>query len=110
MLMAAGQGAAEPVSGAFVYCSVPSISPRGQGIIVTSIFRSRSEPDFIRTVFANYLRTSYAPYGNGWVFQEPSVSCTAFRDRRMAEIQRGQDIGQVARAAQSIFNVSFQLG
>ncbi|AJP74800.1 hypothetical protein [Sphingomonas hengshuiensis] len=95
---------------AYVYCTASSTSPRGQGLIVTSIFRSRSEPAFIRTAFANYLRTSYAPYGNGWVFSPLDVSCQAFEEKRMAETRRNLDISRVPQPQQTVFTVSFQLG
>lgn len=92
------------------YCTAPSESPRGRGLIVTSIFRSGSDKEFVKTAFTNYLRTSYAPYGNGWIFSERNVSCQGFINRRLAEIQRSTDIGRVSQPTQSVFNVSFQIG
>lgn len=68
----------------FVYCSAASISPRGRGLIVTAIFRSRTDIEFIKSAFTNYLRTSYAPYGNGWVVPEHGVTCLDFIDQRKA--------------------------
>lgn len=69
----------------FVYCSAASISPRGRGLIVTAIFRSRTDIEFIKSAFTNYLRTSYAPYGNGWVVPEHGVTCLDFIDQRKAD-------------------------
>jgi hypothetical protein len=109
MLLAAGNVvSAKPE--AFVYCTAPSTSPRAQGLIVTSIFRSRSETEFIESAFANYLRSSYAPYGNGWIFPPSGVECRVFRDRRKAEVRRAYDISLVPQPVQTVFTVSFQLG
>lgn len=94
----------------FTYCSVPSDSPRGAGLIVTNIFSSRSNVGFIRTAFANYLRNSYAPYGNGWVFADPNAQCRAFERRRAAEDQRALDISRVAQPKDAVFYVNFELG
>lgn len=109
MLLSAGQIAAAPAPAAFVYCKAPSTSPRGLGLIVTGIFRSRSGLDFVRTAFTNYLRNSYAPYGNGWIFSQPGTACISFIYRRDAEIQRSLDISRVPQPTQSIFNVTFQM-
>lgn len=94
----------------FVYCSAASISPRGRGLIVTAIFRSRTDIEFIKSAFTNYLRTSYAPYGNGWVVPEHGVTCLDFIDQRKAELRRSLDISRIPQPAQSIFDVPFQLG
>lgn len=101
---------AAPAPSTFVYCSAQSTSPRGQGLIVTAIFPSRSELAFIETAFTHFLRTSYAPYGNGWEFTERGVTCLNFIDRRKAEIQRSLDISRIPQPIQSIYPVTFQLG
>lgn len=94
----------------FVYCSAQSTSQRGPGLIVTTIFPARLELAFIRSAFVNYLRTSYAPYGNGWVFSEDQASCVGFPNRRRAEIQKALDVSRVPQPTQSVFTVSFQIG
>lgn len=109
MLMA-GAAVAAPAPAAFVYCSAASNSPRGQGLIVTAIFSSRSDPAFVRSAFINFLRTSYAPYGNNWVFSEQGVFCPSFIDRRQAEVQRNLEVSRVPRPTQSIFPVTFEMG
>jgi hypothetical protein len=109
-LFASASVVAAPAPPAFVYCTAPSTSPRGAGLIVTGIFRSRSEVAFIQTAFTNYLRSSYAPYGNGWMFPEQGATCLGFTERRKAEIQRNLDISHIPQPTQSIFNVTFQLG
>lgn len=98
------------VEPAFVYCSAPSISPRGQGLILTKVFQSRSELAFVESAFANYLRTSYAPYGNGWIFTERQVVCVGFRNLRQAEVKRGLDISRVPQPTRSVYIVSFEIG
>jgi len=105
--------AASPVSakpGVYVYCTAPSTSPRGAGLIVTSIFRSHSETSFIESAFANYLSNSYAPYGNGWIFPPDGIACQAFEERGKAEVRRARDISRVPQPKQTVFAVSFQLG
>lgn len=109
-ILIGNSGEAAPAPIASVYCSAASTSPRGQGLIVTSIFRSRSDIAFVRSAFVNFLRTSYAPYGNGWVFSERAASCLSFVDRRKAEVQRSLDISRVPQPVQSIFPVTFELG
>jgi hypothetical protein len=101
---------ADSVPKQFVYCSAASNSPRGQGLIITQIFRSRSDIAFVRGAFVNFLRTSYAPYGNGWLFSERDASCSSFLDRRKAEIQRSLNISRVPQPVQSIFHVTFEMG
>ena len=101
---------AMPAPAAFMYCSAPSSSPRGSGLIITAIFRSRSDQQFVATAFENYLRRSYAPYGNGWIFPERSAACARFDDRGDAEKRRALDISQVSQPARTVFNVSFELG
>lgn len=98
------------VEPAFVYCSTPSNSTRGQGLILTSIFQSRSELAFVESAFTNYLRTSYAPYGNGWIFSERQTVCAGFHNRREAEIKRSLDMSRVPQPTRSIYIVSFQIG
>lgn len=108
-------GAACPVAAAavpdraYVYCTAPSTSARGEGLIVTAIFRSRSDQEFIQTAFTNYLRSSYAPYGNGWEFPERSPACRTFKKQRDAEIQRSLEISRIPQPVQSIYNVTFQI-
>ena len=99
-----------PSSAAFVYCSAASTSPRGPGLIVTSIFRSRSETEFVKSAFVNYLRTSYAPYGNSWMFTESRASCLSFDNLRKAEVRRSLEISRIPQPTQSIFPVTFQMG
>ena len=101
---------AAPATTAYIYCTAQSTNPRGQGLIVTAVFRSRSETAFVESAFINFLRTSYAPYGNGWVFRERAVSCLSFAERRKAEIQRSLDISRVPQPIQSVFPVTFQIG
>jgi|TARA_A100001518_G_C1197712_1_gene41820 hypothetical protein len=110
LLLLAAPTVATPSAHHFVYCMTASTSPRGQGLIITEIFSSRSDPDFIRTAFSNFLRDSYAPYGNGWMFSERAVSCQAFDKRRNAEIQRSLNISRVPQPIQSVYNVIFQIG
>ncbi len=95
---------------AFAYCSSPSTSPRGRGLIITPIFRSRSDTQFIANAFAGYLSSSYAPYGNGWVFPEEGPACVNFPTRRAAETQRNLEVSRAQQANQIIFIVTFQLG
>jgi hypothetical protein len=109
MLLSAGPITATPAPAAFVYCKAPSTSPRGLGLIVTGIFRSRSGLDFVSTAFTNYLRNSYAPYGNGWIFPQAGTACISFNYRHDAEIQRSLDISRVPQPTQSIFHVTFQM-
>lgn len=108
IILTAAPVVAAPVPAAFAYCTASSTSPRGFGLIVTGIFRTRSEPEFIRTAFVNHLRNSYAPYGNGWIFS--GSTCSSFTQRRDAEVQRSRDISRVPQPTQSIFNVTFQIG
>jgi hypothetical protein len=98
---------AAPKPAAFLYCGAQSISPRGAGFIVTSVFRSRSDPQFVENAFINYLRSSYAPYGNGWIFREKSPFCSRFDERAKAEYERSLNISRVPQPTQSIFNVTF---
>jgi hypothetical protein len=109
MLLSAGPIVAAPAPAAFVYCKAPSTSPRGLGLIVTGIFRSRLDLNFVRTAFTNYLTNSYAPYGNGWIFPQAGTACNSFVYRRDAEIQRSLDISRVPQPTQLIFNVTFQI-
>ena len=99
--------AAPSAQPSFVYCSAISVSPRAPGLIVTSVFRARSDPQFVRSVFTNFLRSSYAPYGNGWIFQEAATACNSFKDRKEAEKRRRVDIARVPQPPQTIFNVTF---
>lgn len=115
VLSAATLGLASPVVAAplpstLAYCSVPSTSPRAPGLIITGVFPTRSDMTFVENAFANFLRGSYAPYGNGWVFLEAGVSCVNFTNRRSAEIQRSLDISRIPQPVQSIFPVTFQVG
>lgn len=93
----------------FTYCSSPSISPRGRGLIITRIFSSRSDPKFIANAFARYLSNSYAPYGNGWSFPAEGPACTSFPTRRAAENQRNLETSRVTQPAETIFVVTFEL-
>lgn len=108
LLIAGSPEPAKPES--YVYCSASSVSPRGRGLIITAIFRSRSEVPFIESAFANYLLNSYAPYGNGWIFPPNGTTCLAFAERRKAEVRRARDISEVPQPTQTVFTVSFQLG
>lgn len=98
---------AAPKPAAFLYCGAQSTSPRGAGFIVTSVFRSRSDPQFVENAFVNYLRSSYAPYGNGWIFREKSPFCSRFDDRADAEYERNLNISRIPQPTQAIFNVTF---
>lgn len=110
MLGTGATAAAAPAPPAFVYCKSPSTSPRGSGLIISAIFRSRSDMAFVKTAFVNYLRTSYAPYGNGWIFPELGPTCLSFTDRRKAEVQRGLDISRTPQPTQTVYNVTFEIG
>ena len=101
--------AAPPAPEAFVYCSSPSTSPRGRGLIITAIFRSRSDVNFIANAFAGYLGSSYAPYGNGWVFPEDGPTCSSFVSRRAAENRRSLEISRIPQPTQTVFDVTFEL-
>jgi hypothetical protein len=103
-------GAAQAASAGpqtYIYCSAPSTSPRGAGLIITAIFPSRLDPKFIEIAFTNYLHNSYASYGNGWIFKEGTPSCASFRDKDEAQYRRRLDISRIPQPAQSIFNVTF---
>ncbi len=100
---------ASPTPPAFVYCSAPSTSPRGPGLIITAIFRSRSNRQFLETAFENYLRRTYAPYGNSWMFPEDGSVCNSFDDRGEAQKRRALDVSRVPQPVQTVFNVSFEL-
>lgn len=100
---------APPPREQFTYCSVPSDSPRGVGLIITNIFSSKSNSDYTRTAFSNFLRNSYAPYGNGWIFADPNVQCQVFARRRAAEVQRALDISRVAQPKDLVFYVNFEI-
>jgi hypothetical protein len=91
----------------YIYCSAPSTSSRGTGLIITSVFRSRSDRQFVVNAFTNYLRNSYAPYGNGWIFADGTPSCASFQKKNEAESQRQVDISHVPQPEQSIFNLNF---
>ncbi|MDG5488536.1 hypothetical protein NYR55_07905 [Sphingomonas sp. BGYR3] len=108
--LAGTAAAAQTVPPTLAYCSAPSTSPRGPGLIITGIFTTRSDMTFAKNTFTNFLRTTYAPYGNGWVFKEAQVSCVNFLNRRKAEIQRSLDISRVPQPVQSVFHVTFQVG
>ena len=93
----------------YVYCTAGSTSPKGPGLIVTALFQARSQTDFIETAFENYLKSSYAPYGNGWIFDEQSVSCEPFRRVRDAEVRRALLMSRVPQPKQSVYIVTFQI-
>jgi hypothetical protein len=109
VLMTEAAAAAPPEPAVFVYCSSPSTSPRGRGLIVTAIFRSRSDTEFIANAFAGYLGSSYAPYGNGWIFPQDGPTCSSFATRRGAENRRSLEISRVPQPTQTVFNVTFEL-
>lgn len=95
----------------FFVCTAQSASPRGRGLIITEVLESRSATGqaLATSIFRSWLRAQYAPYGNGWIFSDESVTCLEFSERNMADAQRTKMIGAVQRPTENVYHVPFWL-
>lgn len=94
----------------FFVCTAQSTSLRGRGLIVTDVLESRNTgPALATSIFRNWLRAQYAPYGNGWIFSDGSVNCMEFSSRDIAGAQRTKMIGAVQRPTENVYYVPFWL-
>lgn len=101
--------AAAPAKAAFVFCQAQSDSSRGRGLILSSIFEPRLATNlpWLRQAFTGFLGSTYAPYGNNWVFREQSARCDSFAERQDAIKSRDTLILQEQRGGQAVYYVTF---
>lgn len=92
----------------YVFCAAWSDKVWNTGPIVTSIYPTTArDVANIRYGFVDFLKRTYAPYGNNWQFQEMSAFCQIFPDMEQAQDALGQFTGPTESAGGHIFRVAF---